>query len=409
MNEGFPQSHPEELPPEQHQVEQPTFDVPDTLDGHLSIATPQRIEVSDALPPQETENVHIIERDNDLPENNEQPTDTVEQETPVETGLMSMEREKTLEKADIDDLQQKSGELSGIYDVQSGLEVGIIGSGLQVMADRYGADKLLAALQTRGVTTFQGVIEQLASEKTERKALYDAIKAEPMNALAERFDQTLGGVVANGVSTVSGLERFRKFEMFSIENKRVMKDVDGNRVWRGRDTDGYTDSAGLLLTGDFDSLLKNNPDLVQQFREDNNTLGLLKGIREIYEAKYTDFATNLEAAKATVETKVTEGEASIVELQTISDDIYYDEIAKLEERLAGVGSDAARDMVQDMLDKKTADFMVTHEDFKGKMEAVRTKIVAELGADRLNQLRVATPVTKENITPTYNDKEKYAA
>lgn len=407
MNEGFPQPHPKELPPEQQQqVEQPAFNA---LDGHLSIAAPQRIEVNDGVPAQDTEHVHIIDRGNDAPaQDYEQRPDTVEQDTSVETGLMSMEREKNLEKADIDDLQQKAGELQGINDVQRGLEASIIGSGLQVMADHYGADKLLTALQTRGVTTLQGVIEQLAPDKSERKALYDAIKAEPMDALAERFDQTLGGV-ADGNTHVSAMERFRKFEMFSVENKRVMKDAEGNRVWRGHNTGGYTDSAGLILTGDFDKLLKDSPDLVQQFRETNDTLGLLKGIRDVYETKYGDFTANLEAAKTTVEAKVAEGEAGVAELQTLSDDIYYDEIAKLEERLAGASSDAAREMVQSMLDKKTDEFMATHDEFKGKMEAVRTKIIADLGAQRLNQLRVATPVTRENTSPTYNDKEKHAA
>ena len=409
MNEGFPQPHPDELPPEpQQQVEQLAVDA---LDGHLSIAAPQRIEVSEATPTQEVEHVHVIDRGNDIPENQEQPADTVEQETPVETGLISMEREKTLEKADIDDLQQRAGELQGINDVQRGLETGIIGAGLQVMADRYGADKLLAALQTRSVTTFRGVIEQLAPDKTERQALYDTIKAEPMDALAVRFDQTLGGV-ADGNPRVSAMERKRKFDMFTIQGPVGLKERVADRIpskFHQPDRGGGINDTHGLFSGDFDDLLKNNPDLVQQFRETNDTLGLLKGVREIYEAKYTDFATNLEAAKTTVEAKVAEGEAGVAELQAISDDIYYDEIARLEERLAGASSDAAREMVQDMLDKKTAEFMATHEEFKDKIEAVRTKIVADLGAQRLNQLPVATPVTRENVAPTYNDKEKHAA
>jgi hypothetical protein len=409
MNEGFPQPHPDELPPEpQQQVEQLAVDA---LDGHLSIAAPQRIEVSEATPTQEVEHVHIIDRGNDVPENNEQPTNAAEQEAPVETGLISMEREKTLEKADIDDLQQRAGELRGINDVQQGLETSIISAGLQVMADRYGADKLLAALQTRSVTTFRGVIEQLASDKTERQALYDAIKAEPMDALAERFDQTLGGV-ADGNPRVSAMERKRKFDMFTIQGPVGLKERVADRIpskFHQPDRGGGINDTHGLFSGDFDDLLKNNPDLVQQFRETNDTLGLLKGVREIYEAKYTDFATNLEAAKTTVEAKVAEGEAGVAELQAISDDIYYDEIARLEERLAGTSSDAAREMVQDMLDKKTAEFMATHEEFKNRIEAVRTEIVADLGAQRLNQLPVATPVTRENVAPIYNDKEKHAA
>lgn len=334
-----------------------------------------------------------------------QPATTVEQGAPVETGLMLLEQEKTLEHSDIDALQHKAGELSGMNDAQRGLEAGIIGSGLQVMADRYGADRLLDALQTHGVTTFQGVIEELAPEKGERETLYGAIKAEPMDVLAERFDQTLGGV-ADGNTHVSAMERFRKFEMHSVENKRVMKDADGNRVRRGRDTGGYTDSAGLMLTGDFDNLLENHPDLVENFRETNDTLGLLKGVRDIYETEYTQFSTDLEQTKAAVEAKIASGEAGVVELQTLSDDIYSDEIVKLEERLAGASSDAAKEMVQDMLDKKFNEVKTAREELKSKMEAVRNKITADLGADRLYQLPVAAPAAAR---PTYNDKEKDVA
>lgn len=340
----------------------------------------------------------------------EQPAEAVDQNAPVETGLMLVEQEKTLEKSDIDALQQKAGELHGINEVQRGLEGSIIGAGLQVMVDRYGADKFLDAMQGydkdgRRAGTLQEVIQRLAPEKSEQEALYGAIKAEPMDALAEQFDQTLGGV-ADGNTHVSAMERFRKFEMFSVENKRVMQDAEGNRVRRGRDTGGVTDSSNLLLTGDFDNLLDNHPDLVESFRETNDTLGLLKGIRDVYETEYSQFSTDLEQAKATVEEKVANGEAGVAELQTLSDDIYGEEIAKLEERLAGASSDAAKEMVQGMLDKKAAEVTAAREDFTSKMETVRSKIITDLGADRLYRLPVAAPT---EARPTYNDKEKDVA
>ncbi len=340
----------------------------------------------------------------------EQTSDTVEQNAPVETGLMLLEQEKTLEKSDIDTLQQKAGELHGIDEVQRGLEGSIIGAGLQVMVDRYGADKFLDAMQGydkdgRRAGTLQDVIQKLAPEKSEQKELYGAIKAEPMAALAERLDQTLGGV-ADANTHVSAMERFRKYEMFSVENKRVMHDVDGNRVHRGRDTGGYTDSSGLLMSGDFDNLLNNHPDLVENFRETNDSLGLLKGIRGIHATEYAKFSTDLEQAKATVEEKIAVGEAGVAELQTITDEVFGDEIIKLEERLATASSDAAKEMLQAMLDKKASEVVAAREEYKIKMEAVRSQIVADLGADKLYQLPAAAPA---EARPTYNDKEQSSA
>jgi hypothetical protein len=292
----------------------------------------------------------------------------VEQDRPVETGLVAVEREKTLEKGDIDTLQQKSGELHGIRDVELGLEKAIIGAGLQVMADKYGADKLLVALQTRSVTSFRGVIEQLAPDKAEREALYSAIQAEPMDAHAERFDQTLGGV-ADGNTHVTAMERARKFDAFTIKGPTGLKERAVDRIpgkFHKPDSGGHINDTHGLFSGDFDSLLGNHPELVQYFRETNDTLGLLKGVREIYATEYSQFADSLEQAKATVEAKIAEGEVGIAELQAISDEVYYDEIAKLEERIAGASSDTAKEMLQDMLDKKTVEFMATHEEFKVK-------------------------------------------
>ncbi|MFZ1242551.1 MAG: hypothetical protein WAQ22_00200 [Candidatus Saccharimonas sp.] len=401
MNEEFPQSHTEEIPPQQ-QIEQPTFN---TLDGHLSITTPQHIEVSIGEPVQEFEHA-IDRRDSEPSQELKRPDTTAEQDRSVETGLVALEREKTLEKGDIDNLQHKASELNGIHDVQRGLEISIIESGLQVMANRYGGDKLLTAMQTRGVWTFQGVIEQLAPDKDSRQALYDAIKHEPMDALANSFNETFGGVTNWNMPDVTAIERLRKFEVFSIENKRAMKDVDGNKVHRERNTGGYTDSAGLVLNGDFDNLLNNHPEVAQQFRESNDTLVLLEGIRAVYATEYAQFSDSLEKAKATVEAKIAEGEAGIAQLQAISDDVYYDEIAKLEERIASADSDTTKEMLQGMLDRKTEEFMATHEEFKEKSEAARNKVIADLGAERLNQLLVAAPAKP---SPIYNDKEKYVA
>lgn len=343
----------------------------------------------------------------------EQSTEMTDQSATAETGLVLVEQDKTFEKSDIDALQQKAGELRGIDEVQRGLEKSIVGAGLQVVVDRYGADRFLEAMQSRDkdgqrAGTFREVIQRLAPEKGEQEALYEAVKTEPMDALAERLDQTLGGV-AETTDHVSHMERKRSVDVSTIQGPTGVKERVIDRIpgkYHRPDNGGHLTDTHGLFSADFDNLLNNHPDLVENFRETNDTLGLLKGVRDIYETEYAQFSANLEQAKAAVEEKIASGEAGVAELQTLSDDIYGEEIAKLEERLAGASSDAAKEMVQGMLDKKAAEVTAARQEFKSKMEAVRSKIVADLGADRLYQLPVAAPA---EVRPTYNDKEKYAA
>lgn len=330
----------------------------------------------------------------------EQALNPVAHTAPVETGLqIKLEQERIFESSDFNALEKKSSELRGMHEVQQGLEGSIIGAGLQVMVDRYGADKFLEAMQSYDANgqragTLQDVIQRLAPEKGEQKVLYDAIKSDPMDALAERFNQTLGGS-SRGIPEVGSMERFRRFEMFSVENKR-----DG-WIRRGRNTGGYTNDSGLLMSGDFDDLLKNHPDLVENFYESEDTLGLLKGIRDIYETEYTQFSADFEQAKAFVEGRVDSGEAIITELQTLSDDIFTGEIIELEVRLASAGSPEAQELIQDMLDKKADEITSSREGLKTRMDEVRAKVLDELGASRIYGLEIAAP---DRVEPTYRSE-----
>lgn len=325
------------------------------------------------------------------------------QDAPENPERAPEEREQTLEKSDVDALQRRAGELQGIGEVQRGLELSILGAGLQVMADRYGADTLLAALQSPGVISFQDVIAKLAQEKGEREALYGAIQTEPIDALAKRFNEELGGAADMSYNTDSGIARIRNFEVSQIQGNMA----SGNSlIPRYNNRKGVTESASLLLSGDFDNLLKNHPQLVEKFRESNDTLALLKGIREIHETEYIQFSSDLEQAKTKVEEKIAQGEAGVAELQTLADDIYGDEIASLEERHAAASSDAAREMIQGMLDKRAAEVAAVREEFESKIKAVRDTIVVELGADRLNGLR---PYAPEQTRPIDHDEYSLAA
>ena len=295
--------------------------------------------------------------------------------------------EKSIERGDVESLTAKAGELQGIGEVQHGLELSIIGGGLQTMADRYGADKLLDALQSRNpaVTTIAEVATFLAPDKKERDALFTAIDEEPIEALGIKLNETVGGVAIGTDTGTDALARFRHFEMINIRE--------------GKPTDG----ANSLLTGDFDALLEGHPELVENFRETNDTLVLLKGIRAVYEAEYAQYTYDLEAATSQIEKLVANGEASIAELQTMSNEIFADEVARLEEKMKATTNPEAVTMIKSLLDRRKAEARSAREELTQKSKGTRSKIINDLGADNLTRLRVPAPIQPQLTHPPYSN------
>ena len=293
-------------------------------------------------------------------------------------------------KSDIDALQGKSSELRGIAYIEEGLERAIIGAGLQTLADKFGADKLLDAMRAQGSWTLQKVIEQLVPDKKKRTILYDELKNEPLDGLKERLNDTLGGTAY----IFGNLELFRRAEIDSISGKPT---YHGGNLLRTSNNDGITDSGNLLLGGDLFSLFKNHPELLDQFRESNDTLLLLKGVRDIYSTKYTQFATDLERAKTEVDKKLAASEAGFTELNALADSVYRTEMAQLEDRLESETNVESKTLIQSILDKRRAEVDAATEELDSEMKAARYKILSDLGADRLTGLRVFEPSKPELI------------
>jgi hypothetical protein len=294
--------------------------------------------------------------------------------------------EKTLERSDVESLINKAGELRGISEVQYGLELSIIGGGLQTMADRYGADKLLDALLSKNppAMTIAEVATVLAPDKKQRQALFEAIKDESIEALGEKLNETVGGVTVGIDAGTDALARFRHYEMIDIE--------------KGKPTDG----SNLLLTGHLVALLEGHPELAENFRETNDTFELLKGIRAMYETEYAQYTTDIEATLSQIEALVTKGETSIAELLTISDDIFADEVALLEERIKTTTNPEAVTMVQTILDKKQADARLARDELAQRSEAMRSKIINDLGASSLTGMRGTAPIRPQPTHPPYD-------
>ena len=302
------------------------------------------------------------------------------QETPDdnhEGQLVSIEESPEISSEIIRELAFTGSELGEIYELQRGVERSIIDSGLQVMADRFGADALLAAM--RDSFNMREVVDKLASTKKERKELLEVIQDVPIEEVADKFNDDLGGIATIAESNDS-LARHRKFGISKIE--------------RNKDTD----EARELLSPILGKLLVEYPDIADQFAQTNDTFLLLKNIRGVYEEKYGKLIAGIEDAKSAVEDKIAESEAEIAEVQEVSDDIYSSEIAGLEEKLAGVSGEAARKLIEGMLDKKAAEILVAREDLKTQFTNTRQEIITKLHAAYLYS---AGPIAPVQTYPSY--------
>jgi hypothetical protein len=265
-------------------------------------------------------------------------TDLFRGDTQGGTEPLESEAERAPEAIDIPSLRNKATELQGLSMVQNGLEVSIVGGGLEFMARKFGGDRLLTALQSG--TTMAEVVELLEKDEQQRSKLYAAIEKEPMDDLGERMTQTLGGVASGLSPNVENLELVRKREIADIR--------------QGKPTDASSD----LLSGDFDGFLKTHPELADGFRASGDILALLKGMRDVYEAEYAEFAPQLERAKADVAQRADEA------------------VAGLRTRLV---------------------YPSQRENFTRGIEAARSKAISEMGADGLDRLQAPLPAQPEPI------------
>jgi hypothetical protein len=299
------------------------------------------------------------------------------------SGLLMYEgAKKTFESGDAEALIDKADALSLSFDVQDGLEYTILGGGLQTLAQRYGADRFLQVIQDPQSITMGKVIESFAPDEKERAGLYEVIESEPIEDLVDQLNDTLGGVTGR----LGGDE----------ENIAISRHFDLQTIKAGKDTDASI----KLLSGGLGKLIEQKPHLAEHFRETNDVVSLLKDIRDEYEPDFTEFSSELEKAKIEIDMLVDQGEAGVDEVEAISDDIFGDQIIRLEAKLATVTNEEARDIIKTMLDQKAAEVQLFRDDFAKKKEAIRSKVIGDLGAGRLYNLQLYAPVSP-NLTNGY--------
>jgi len=295
---------------------------------------------------------------------------------------------KSLEAPDIDTLQRKKGELNGIQSVAHGLEDAIVENGLQVMANRYGGDKVLAALQADDApVTMSDVVARLAPSKAEQKELQAAIRGESADELAQKLNDTLGGIT--DAADVADLKSRREYGAHALE------------------TNGPSD-AQSLLTADLDNLLTAHPELAEAFRQTNDTIGLLKGIRDVYESERQSLNADVEQAKAALEgTKATheqqivQAETEATELATMMDETLKQEITSLEAKIAAMANnEKAQAMLRSLLSRRQAEAEASRQELAQQRAAIRqgapqppgAESIAHLQAPQLPQLH---PISRE--------------
>lgn len=287
------------------------------------------------------------------------------------------EQEQSLDRTTMESLMQQHAELKSLKTTQQGMEEVIESSGLQVVADKYGAEALIGAMA--GKFSIREVYNELAPKKSDQEALYDEISDEDISALAGRMNDELGGVYDPNIDDVRQMELFHDTQTLQIKG------------WRGDKGDGQTESAFKLLTRDFDSLMQDNPELIEQFSENNDTLALLAGVRSMYEDKQTGYAEQLDDAKRDFEQQVATAENDVAERFELTEAIEGDEIAGLEKRLeelnkTGESESTKADLIHARLAKKVEKVTALRQEFNTEMQAVRPTITEDLGAQSLGRI-----------------------
>lgn len=302
-----------------------------------------------------------------------------------EAQLVRVEKSSEVSLDSIQELALAGAELHDIDELQRGLERSLIDSGLQVMADRFGASKLLDAMQ--GSFNMREIVDKLAPSKQERKELLDAIQAEPIDELADKFNETVGGVATvNGAHDILALDR--KYGVITIES--------------GKDSD----AARELLSPALGKLLAEKPDIADRFSQTNDMVHLLKDIRDVYSEKYDKLSLGIEHAKSAIEDKIAEIETEATELEQISDEIYSDEIAALEQKFSVASTEAARELIQGMLNKKVSEVLELRESLAARYGNIRENTINGLNASYVYSPRLAPPTQTK---PTFEYSLSVAA
>lgn len=317
----------------------------------------------------------------------------------AETGLMLVEKPADFGEITAE-LTQQAGKLHGIDKVQRGLEHGIVGVGIQILADRYGGGPLLAALQAHGTTNFRDVINTLEPDEKKRQELYELIEAEPMDKLAKKLNEVLGGV-AETSNDVDVMTNKRKLDISTVKGPTSLaaRAVDALPQKHHRPDDGgrLTDTSALF-GAQFDDLLAEHPKLTEDFGETNDTLGLLNNIREVYANAYSEFSANLAKAKAAAEAEIAAKEAQIRQEQQSYDQTCSQIIQELEEQLNTEVDEDTKAELQAALDHIAEEIETKQAQSEAEIAAVRTNIT-----DALERLQPPAPA---KARPTHNSQEQ---
>lgn len=297
-----------------------------------------------------------------------------------EAGEIQLVKSEALTKIP-EQLALDGANLRDLEDLQRGLERTILSSGLQVMADRYGADALLKAMD--GSFNMGEVVDRLVESRQDRKALMEAIRTEPVDELADKFND-----VAGGVATTSG-----EHGLLGLKRKYGVQGLE-----KHKDT---IDAHGLLSTA-LPKLLAENPAIAESFKSTGDTIKLLTDIRAVYEDKYEQHVDGLALSLENIEAEIGAGESEIAELQKASSEIYEAEIKSLEARLALATNDSMRAMLTGMLDEKAVIVAKAHADLATSFDDVRTAALAQPG---VRYVYGAKPLPLSKPEPTWARSE----
>ncbi len=288
----------------------------------------------------------------------------------------------------VDELIKSAKELNRLVNVYGALETSVVFAGFDTLVKRYGADKVIRAMEVRDGSFLRGVTKRVIPDDEERERFYDEVRNESLSDLATTLNEKIGGVYySQGTLNAMRVDRQAGIGFLRGPVKPVEKLVNlALRPLGGGDRGGNTPHVEALFSGEFEQIIKDNPGLLQRFTQTDDALELLSDIRKLHEAKHTEFSKLLEATSTKLESVVDKRIEKVAKLCKASDEAYDRQVSVLREDIDGADDEEIKAMLQTRLDNMLNEIAATNEAFDAELAAMHSKTIEESGIDELSGL-----------------------
>lgn len=337
------------------------------------------------------------------PENDQSSTDD------QESGLVLLETEQSREEddlgAEVERLRAEYLRLRPLDEAAGTLELGILTGGLLDASDEYGADQVVRSLRNsfsyEGNATLNDVYKKLIPDTGERKRFLAGINDQDsvMHAI-ERIND-IGGTQDSSWDLSDQFERARRFDAQSLSKRK-------QRRSGSRNTMTYFDDSHRA-TG-FNDVMLRQPELIETpISEGGDIVDVVKSLRDTYASGVESYMQEHARIIERVEASVVDRQRPVQELRDLSDSILASEVQRLEATLNDIDDDSQRALISGMLEARATETQEKRAQFDAQLEAVRTDVLRELGAEHADALVLREPTAPTTIEDTRSWRSNVAS